>query len=579
MIINRFRAWLAQQLMPAPETIDSLPGRMVNHASPGIEDGLRYDMPILMPHFLREDLERRGILNDYLTEAARDTFRFQFDTPQRSAADLPVQPTTEDPLREWSFSTRRMVLSTCHSAYNRNPLLNTAVQFTADFVIGNGFNLSCKNHEVSEYLEAFMCNPDNNIRTYERQAIIDLQVDGELMIQYFEGEDDAAGQVVIVPLRPWECDWIKTEKGFFRRPVSYRFQRYVTEGDYPGGEQSTEIEEIDAKQILHVPINNHAYELRGRPELYRVLAWARADSEFLENRARQNHWRNALLWLVSVSKATPAAMASVIARWSKPPSPGSIGIETENVDIKPLTNGVGAGDAMEDGRQIKNRVIMGLRLPEYFFADGYNSNLATASAQAMPALTKFSAFQTIMVEQVWYPLFKRVLTCAIEAGLLPEEVELEDSEGDTVYEEPDDTDDMGEMPDMMQPGALSPNGTMPMMQPRIPKMIDTLEAFDISYAPLESGDKLNLINALGVAMDRDIMSKQTVQEEFGVDPDIEAKRMEREEKQNMEKMQQGLKPPRPDMLDKVVNPPDNTTTDMSAEPVKQDAMDSEVENT
>lgn len=501
--------------------------------SSAINDGVDYSQPVMLPQHLDEALKRAGgtVRADYLREAMRDTFRFQFDAPYRGASDMPIEPVNEDPLREWNYSTRRMVLSNCHAAYQRNPLANTAVQYTADFVIGPGFNLTTRNTKIEKFLKKFIESKDNAIREYERQAVIDLQVDGELFLRFFQQN----GDVVVVPLRPWECQYIKTELGFFRRIEEYQFQIYKTEGDAYVATQETRIEKIPGDEILHVAINRHGYELRGRPELYRVLPWLRADKEFLENRARQNHWRNALLWLVKVANATPAMMAGVVARWSKPPTPGSVAVETDNVNLQSVSPGVGASDAMEDGRQIKLRNIMGLRLPEYMFGDGYNVNLASATAQQLPAMTKFSGFQTIMLEQVWMPLFRRVLTVAVDEGLLPEFIEEQDAEGDIIYLDPDEIEnyDDDECP-MGKPDA----------QGRRAKMCKTADAFEVSYAPVgDDGDLLQTTQAMALQMANGLIDKMSAQEKLDLDPAIIAKRLKREEEEKEAEMPQ--KPPLP----------------------------------
>lgn len=494
--VSRFLNWwhtaTAKPIVPSLGRLtapDDMAGR--------ISDGVNYSQPVLLPAALRETLERQGRLSEYLTEAARDTYRFQFDTPQRGGDDLPIAPPTEDPLREWSWSTRKDVLTNCHAAYNRNPVANTAVQYTADFVLGEGMNLTCKNKRVQEFLEEFLDDKDNGLREYERQAVIDLQVDGELFLRLFE----QAGRVITVPLRPWECEAINTELGFFRRVLSYVFQVYQTSGsEGAAGETRTERLELDAEDVLHVAINRHSYELRGRPELFRVLPWLRADKEFQENTARQHHWRNALLWFVKVTGANAAQLAAVISRWSKPPTPGSIAVESGNVDVQPLVNPAGSGNATEDGRQLRLRPIVGLRLPEYFFGDGYNANLATATAQQVPALTKFSGFQRTMIECLWYPLFTRALQVAMDAGLLPSVVEEQDMDGDPLTD--DDT------------GAT--------------KTIETLKAFEVSYSPISSESDLTIAQALNIAAANGWVDKVTAQERLGLDPYIVAKRMDRE---------------------------------------------------
>lgn len=557
-IYSRLQKYIQRQLIRLVLGVASpdnhTEGSRADMPLPGIHTGADYSMPVL----LTEDMRRAFLaqpdglvkLQSYLREAARDTYRFQFDTPMRSGADLPFMQPTEDPLKEWDWSTRKYVLSSTHSVYDRDALANTAVQYTADFVIGSGFNLTFSCERVKEILTAFIENTDNAIREYERQAVIDLQVDGELFLRLFEQD----GEVVAVPLRPWECHYIETELGFFRRPQNYKFQIYKTEGDAWAGNSQTELEDIPADEILHVAINRRSYELRGRPELYRIMAWLRADKEFLENRARQNHWRNALLWLVKVT-GTPAQVAAVASRWARPPTPGSVAIESNSVDVSPLSNGVGASDAMEDGRQIKLRNIMGLRLPEFFFADGYNANLATATAQTLPAMTKFSAFQTIMIEQLWYPLFKRVVECAVEAGLCPEMVDEEDAEGELMYK-----NDMGAYVDEDEENAQV-------------SRIKACDAFEVSYAPLGTEDNLNLAQALALMATQGWIDDTTAQEKLGLDPVMVNKRLKRQEAKRAEDMAAGKIPMPPGMTP----PLDMEDDEMDADEMPMDAENGEPE--
>lgn len=482
-------------------------------AAPGIDDGTPYGMPALLPRQLHESLNKAGQLGAYLKESAATSFRFQFDTPMRGQGDEPFMPPTEDPLREWSYSTREYVLTNTHAAYARNPIANRACKYTASFVIGEGFNLTCMNKDVEDVLNAFIDSEDNDIRAYERQALIDLLVDGEIMLRLYRGQDETEGLIAAVPQRPWECRYIETERGFFRRRVMYRFQRYLTKGDswVDGGE--TEIEEVPAADILHVAINRHGYELRGRPELYAVLPWLRAYKEWLENRARQNHWRSSFMWFVQVKTTAANAVAAVAARWRRPPTPGSVAVESDAVNVLPLNNPVSAGDASEDGRQIKLMSAVGFGLPEYMLADGSNANLASSTSQQLPALTTFGSFQYVLVEMLWTPLFKIVLKEAITAGLLPEKVVKCDADGDE-----------------------SGDG----------EMIDTLDAFTVSYKPLQDINRQTLATALDIEARNGWVDNETASTELGHDWGIVSKRLRQQKESEAEDRAAGLIPEPPD---------------------------------
>ena len=488
-------------------------GFLQQPTAPGIDDGVRYTLPILMPEQLRDVLIASGQMDAYLAENAGLSFRFQFDTPQRSAADNPFLPPVEDPLREWNWSTREYVLTNTHAAYQRNPIANRACKYIASFVIGKGFMLSCKNEAVERVLQAFIDNEDNDIRTYERQAIIDLLVDGELMLRLYSGDGDTAGQLVAVPQRPWECRWIETEPGFFRRRVAYCFQRRIERGDMPTGGITQPEERVPASNMLHVAINRHGYELRGRPELFAVLPWLRAYKEWLENRARQNHWRTSFMWLVRVRTTAAEAVAAVAARWRRTPTPGSVAVESDAVSVEPLTNPIAAGDASEDGRQIKLMNAVGFGLPEYMLSDGSNANLASSTSQQLPALMTFADFQRVMLEELWRPLFRRVIQAAVDAGDLPDIVAEMDADGDPV---------------------LEPDGR--------PCLCKAVDAFAVAYAPLSDANVQALATALEIAARNGWVDAETATTELGFDYAQVQKRLKRDQQNDAADIAQGIRP-------------------------------------
>jgi hypothetical protein len=525
--------WLQTRLGSRPEKPPTSAGAMLRGEG-GIDDGVDYSTPAALPGWLRRAMEGDLRLRESILGSL--AYRSQFGSPYRGADDAPIMPVTEDPLLEWDAATRERILSNCHAAYQRNPLAHAAVNFTTDFVIGDGFNLVCKHPEVERVLKAFIESPDNAIRKYERQAVNDLQVDGELILRFYS----AGGETVVVPQRPWELKWIQTEAGFFRRPEIFHFERVQTEGDSPTGRAETLPEDVPADEIHYVAINDHAYELRGRPELYRILPWLRADKDWLEERARQNKWRNALLWHVRVENATAGTIANVAQRWRKPPSPGSAYVSSAAEEVKPLVNPVSGSDSGHDGRAIRLMVILGMRLPEYFFADGANSNLATSTRQELPALTKFEAFQQIMIEQVWTPVFRRVLQNAIDAGVLAAEIALPPSPSrQEMYPHPLTPSPLhgeGEKSDANAVGARSRvaqndiNNPSPSPFPLQGeglgmRFISTLDAFEVSYEPVTAQDVNALANMLDLAVRNGWASGQTAAEKLGFDPAVERERM------------------------------------------------------
>jgi len=139
-------------------------------------------------------------------------------------------------------------------------------------------------------------------------------------------------------------------------------------------------------------------------------------------------------------------------------------------------------------------------LPEYMLSDGENANLASATAQQLPALWKFTDGQELMKEQVWTPIYRRVIQAAVDSGDLTEEVEVQDAEGDPVL------DDYG-----------------------VPRMVEAVKAFSVGYYELQADDPKTLAEAVTMLQASRIMSTETARERVGVDHMTEERRLAREE--------------------------------------------------
>lgn len=499
-MIDRLRRWVRRhwprwshdsQIISAPEYC--------------IDDDIYYRRPLMLPYGVTA--AGPGAVQAYITEAAR-YYRGQFDDPYRSSLDAPVTMPVEDPLEEWDYGTRRDVLTNCHAAYHRNPIAKRAVDLTRQFAVGKGHSVTCQSQDVQAVIDEFRANEENNVYGYDRTFLQDLQVDGEIFVRFFESDD---GQVVIVPIPPWWITEIRTAQGFFRRVEAYRLQ-YPETNVHDSSAAAEYVDEwIPAADVLHVPINNHSYELRGRPDLYVVLPWLKAYKDWLEDRFRQNKWRGALLWWVKVAGASPNAVASKAAQWKTPPRPGSAYVSTDKEEVTALSNSVGAPDVAEDGRQIRIMAAAGLGIAEYMIGDGENANLATATAQQLPALWKFTDAQELLKEMVWTPIYRRVLRNAVAAGRLPAQVTVEDGDGDPVLDGND-----------------------------AEQQIDTEKAFTVEYYELQADDPKTMAEALSLDIANELVSHETARGLRGYEHAVEQKRLRREEDERMEKAGQGM---------------------------------------
>lgn len=427
--------------------------------------------------------------------------RFEFDTPYSRYYNIERLgvPGKFTLLREWTWPERFDVLERCHQAWERNPLARAGIEWTNHFVVGSGGQITYHNDQVKEILEEFRTDPVNDIRAAERESCLGLQVDGEIFFRYYKNRQ---GRTVIIPIRPWHIHWIDTAEQNYKQPVSYHYV-YTIYRSAPG-QSDFGTDDVPVRDMLHVAINKYAYELRGRPDIFSILPWLKAYRDWLEERARLNR-RKTIYYVLTLKNASPGQVAEMQSQYSQPPAPGSFLVVNENVSLESVESHISAEEALEDGRQIKLMAVSGMLMPEFYFADAAQSTLASATAQSLPVLRKFSDYQEILAKQVWIPIYKRVLQNAIDAKRIKDKVPEQDSLGR-----------------------------------KTGKTINTLDAFSYEYPEIKEKDPHNLAQALQIATQMKWASNTTASVKMGFDPNKERELIKLEGMQ-----QQGIVTPTP----------------------------------
>ena len=461
----------------------------------GVMDNANYAPPPLLTEAQIQAKLNDGTLTEYLNEAIQYTWGkvgsgmtdFQFDSPYTTDQG-PIAIPHVNPLYEWDYATRRYILECCHAAYQTNPDAR-ALNHIANFAVGQGFTWTAYNPDVREFLTEFIDHPENRLREYERQAARDLLIDGEIVIEWRE---TAMGMPILIPKRPYDLHAIKTEMGHYRKIESFHFREVQDDGQGYMRQIKYRDYELSADKVTFAAINNHAYELRGRSELYPILPWLQVRRGWLENRARLNHWKSMILWLVSVETTNQQTIRATAARWARPPKPGSVAVESSKISVEAVQAKIDAMNAADDGRQLLLQIAKGFQLAEYFMADGQNANLASATRQQLPSLVRFEQHQFTLVHEVWRPIFERALQMQTDAGLLPADVEVYDTLGEPTGEK-----------------------------------VPIAESFEISYAPVIEEDLKALTEALAIQLDKGVVSKRIAIQMLGYDPDkVEADLLE-----------------------------------------------------
>jgi hypothetical protein len=528
VIKQRIQGWLTRSRLA-----NTPAGGVVNFEAPGkIYDGVPYALPAVVPYGIRNDAAAVAEFR----ESIANEFKHQFGSPFGKGG--PVQmPTVSRPLEEWDWSTRKYILEQCHLAWERNPIAKTAVFYNRAFSVQNGASISFKNKDVERICQAFIDDPENSVRDLEKTTVDGLFVDGEAFFRFFKGDGIEGGkaEIKIVPLVPWGIMGIKHAVGFWRRVEYYRYRLTQDDGDDDAREFKYVDEQIPADEVHHIAINRLSYERRGRPEMFAMLPWLQAHKEWLENRARQNFWRGSVMFWVKLINALPSQVIAKLNAYKRPPQPGSVVVSNDKEEWTQFSPSVGASDASEDGRQLRAMAAAGARLPESWLSDGADANLATAKAQALPAVMSFGEMQDIMVEKFWKPILKRVIENAIEAGELSEDVEEQDADGEKAEKPKPKPKPMIAVTDKPVKEAEDTPGA---------GKIKACDAFTVTYSELGSDDPKSVIEAIVAALNANLVSEKTARglTPWQLDTQAEEKQIRLERDQQLEDMANGLTP-------------------------------------
>jgi len=206
---------------------------------------------------------------------------------------------------------------------------------------------------------------------------------------------------------------------------------------------------------------------RGVSILFPVLRWLRMFDKFAENR----HWLNfarSRVPLVRKVRGGAARVTAESARVKKLPPPGSLITESHGTEYAFPKFDLDASDARHDGRTLIEIIASGVQLPVYFIVSNpTDTNYAALMSQDSPVVAMFEGLQ----ESVWIPDLERLVS------------------------------------------ELTGAGTEEFSIPRASVMRRNIKREADAWTPL---------------VDRGIVSKQTVRERLGLDPEVEEDRLERE---------------------------------------------------
>ena len=300
--------------------------------------------------------------------------------------------------------SQEQMLRVCRFLYDSNPLASWIVDQRVDLVLGDELGYSVEvdgtaltldatakaalEAAIKTALDRFWDHPAFSIRFRADELLTSFMVDGELClpvaaVNAVDGIPtldfiDAALIERVVPLNGSAIifDRVELKVDPAAPPKSLQVIRFnPTSGRLEG-------------ECFYHRNSRLANSMRGRSELLRQADWCDALDQFLFARADRATLLNSMIWDVTLKGANEAQVLAKKAEINKhpPTKPGSYRIHNESEEWKAVTPDLGAGDATDEVKLLRNYILGSKSMPESWFSDGGEVTRTTAGEQNDVAL-------------------------------------------------------------------------------------------------------------------------------------------------------------------------------------------------
>ena len=294
-------------------------------------------------------------------------------------------------------SDRETVLLDSLEAWRLNPLARRIVGLTTQYVVGGGISIGCKHEPTDKFIKNFWDDPLNHMKVRCYELCDELTRTGNLFLLL---STDASGMSYIRPVPAADIERIDHAYNDVEQPTQFwpkgdmdnlapqPYQAYNENDDRPNpfGQYST--------VMLHYTINRPVGGQWGESDLAPILKWLSRYSNWLEDRARLNRFRNSFVYVVKsrfASEAERATRQTTLA--ANPPQPGSILVTDDTETWEALSPKLEATDANTDGLALKKMIATGAGIPMHFLAEPEGSTRTTAEASGGPTFRHFEQRQ------------------------------------------------------------------------------------------------------------------------------------------------------------------------------------------
>lgn len=296
-------------------------------------------------------------------------------------------------LRDRLQPDRMKILTDSLEAWQTNPLARRIVSLTTQYVVGGGINFTCKHEVTLAFMRQWFNHPLNGLLKQVYEWCDELTRTGDLFLLL---SPDSSGMSYIRAIPTSMVDQIQCKPTDVDQETCF-IMRDEFKSIYPVFDFKNPT--FDKPAALHFTINRPVGAQWGESDLAPALKWLSRYSNWLEDRARLNRYRNAFLFIV---KGKFKSNAERIARQrelnAQPPNPGSIIVaDMDNEEWEVISPKLESTQAGEDGLALKKMIAAGSGIPMHFLAEPESSTRTTAEAAGGPTYRHFEQRQNLFV--------------------------------------------------------------------------------------------------------------------------------------------------------------------------------------
>ena len=291
---------------------------------------------------------------------------------------------------------RGTLLTAILNLYRSNPIAKRIVEITTEFAIGDGFSFAIEGSARAEkFAREFWDHPLNDLSTQLPEWADEAWRTGDLFLLV---SVDLAGMCYVRAIPAESISEIVTAENDYRQELAYKrssFDEQPYQAYKAGAEQKT--------FLLHYPLNRMVGTVFGESDLQTVRYWINRYTDFLENRARLNFFRQLFSFVLQKNFQSQAEKESYVRSFAAAlpkKSGGVLALSTDEV-LGVINPQLASFEAETDAVMIKRMISTGSGLPMHYLSEPESATRTTAEAAGTPTFKRFKRRQQFLVHAVY----------------------------------------------------------------------------------------------------------------------------------------------------------------------------------